>query len=66
MSFEASIRELETILKELESGELPLEKSIAAFEKGVSLVKECKKQLDTAQGKVTMLLEGIQNEKESN
>ncbi len=65
MNFEASLRELETIVKALESGELPLEKSIEAFEKGVSLVRECKSLLDSAEGKVTTLLEGIQNEKKA-
>ena len=64
MNFEDSLRELETIIKSLESGELPLEKSMEAFEKGVVLVKECKSLLDKAEGKVNTLLEGIQNEKE--
>ena len=64
MNFEDSLRELETIIKALESGELPLEKSMEAFEKGVVLVKECKSLLDKAEGKVNTLLEGIQNEKE--
>lgn len=64
MNFEDSLRELEIIIKSLESGELPLEKSMEAFEKGVVLVKECKSLLDKAEGKVNTLLEGIQNEKE--
>lgn len=64
MDFEASIRELESIVQALESGEMPLEKSMEAFEKGVCLVKECKKLLENAESKVTTLIEGIQNEKE--
>ncbi len=65
MNFEASIQELEKIVKSLESGDLPLEKSIAEFEKGIALVKNCKSLLDKAQGQVTTLIEGIQNEKEA-
>lgn len=64
MNFEASMQELEKIVKSLESGDLSLEESISEFEKGIALVKNCKSLLDKAQGKVTTLLEGIQNEKE--
>ncbi len=65
MNFEASIKELEKIVQSLESGDLPLEASIAEFEKGIQLVKNCKNLLDKAEGQVTTLIEGIQNEKKA-
>lgn len=64
MHFEESIRELEEIIKKLESGNLPIEKSIEAFEKGIGLVKECRKLLDTAQKQVNNLIGDISDAKE--
>lgn len=54
--FEANLQELERIVKELESGELPLEKALALFEKGVELSAACRKQLLEAQTRVEILL----------
>ena len=48
--FEKYLESLEGIVKELESGELSLEKSIDSFEKGVELYKNCKKNTCTAMG----------------
>jgi exodeoxyribonuclease VII small subunit len=45
-TFEASLNNLEKIVEELESKDLPLEKSLEMFEEGVGLYKECKKHLD--------------------
>ena len=47
---------MEAIVKELESGELPLEKSLELFEKGVKLSEACRKQLQEAETKVEILL----------
>jgi exodeoxyribonuclease VII small subunit len=55
-NFEDSLKKLETIVAQLEEGELPLEESLKLFEEGVSLSAVCKQELDTAEGKVQMLV----------
>jgi exodeoxyribonuclease VII small subunit len=55
-SFEESLKKLESIVDKLEKGELSLEDSLELFEEGVSLSTACKKELDTAEGKVQMLV----------
>ena len=55
-SFEAGLTELETVVKELENGELPLEQAIALFEKGVGLSDRCRQQLEEAETRVEILL----------
>lgn len=55
-SFEEGLQELETIVEQLEHGELPLEKSLELFEKGVKLSDTCRKQLQEAESKVEILL----------
>lgn len=55
-SFEEGLAELETIVEQLEHGELPLEKSLELFEKGVKLSDTCRKQLQEAESKVEILL----------
>lgn len=55
-SFEDSLRKLETIVEQLEKGELPLEESLKLFEEGVGLSAVCKQELDAAEGKVQMLI----------
>lgn len=52
MSFEESLQELETIVGSLESGKAPLEESITAYERGISLKKHCEKKLREAQSKI--------------
>jgi exodeoxyribonuclease VII small subunit len=44
-SFEASLEALERIVEQLESGDLPLEKSLELFEQGVRLSRECQERL---------------------
>ncbi|MTI14491.1 exodeoxyribonuclease VII small subunit [Sansalvadorimonas verongulae] len=56
-AFETSLRELEQTVRELESGDLPLEQSLKAFEKGIGLTRECQKALEDAEQKVRILLE---------
>ena len=53
MTFEENISELSKIVAELEKGELPLDKSVELYEKGIKLSEECKKELDTAKLKIT-------------
>ena len=47
--FESAIAELEKIVKQLEEGDLPLETSLALFERGVALSRYCHDQLGAAQ-----------------
>jgi exodeoxyribonuclease VII small subunit len=53
--FEAGLQELEQVVKQLESGDLPLEKALELFEKGVQLSESCRKQLEEAETRVEML-----------
>lgn len=55
-SFEESLKKLETIVDQLEKGDLSLEDSIKLFEEGVGLSAACKKELDEAEGKVQILM----------
>lgn len=55
-AFENSLVELEGVVKELEGGDLPLEKAIALFERGVQLSGTCRKQLEEAETRVEILL----------
>ena len=55
LSFEAGLNELEAVVKQLESGELPLDKSLELFEKGMQLSEMCRKQLEEAETKVELL-----------
>jgi exodeoxyribonuclease VII small subunit len=55
-SFEACLDELEKVVKELEAGDLPLEKSIELFERGMGLSESCRKQLEAAETRVDMLV----------
>lgn len=52
MSFEQALQELETIVTSLESGSAPLEDSIASYERGIALKKQCEKKLSEAQEKI--------------
>ena len=55
-TFEASLDELEKVVKELEAGDLPLERSLELFEKGMALSETCRKQLANAETRVEMLI----------
>lgn len=54
-NFEASLEELERIVKELEKGDLPLERSLLLFESGMKLSGECRKMLEEAETRVEIL-----------
>jgi exodeoxyribonuclease VII small subunit len=56
LSFEASLDELEKVVKELEAGDLPLERSLELFEKGMVLSDTCRKQLEEAETRVEVLI----------
>jgi exodeoxyribonuclease VII small subunit len=55
-TFEDSLKKLDEIVGQLENGNLPLEDSIKLFEEGVRLSGLCKQELETAEGKVQMLI----------
>ena len=55
-NFENALEELEQVVELLESGELPLDDSLAAFEKGVGLVKFCNHKLNEVERKVELLV----------
>lgn len=54
-SFEQAMAELEQLVEQMESGELPLEASVAAYQRGSALVKFCSGQLDKVEGQVKVL-----------
>lgn len=54
--FEASLEELERIVRELEQGELPLEQSLELFEQGVKLSRECQERLNQAERRIEILI----------
>ncbi len=58
MTFEYAMGRLEEIVRMLEGGNAPLDKSLAMFEEGVSLVKLCNSKLDSAEQKVKILTLG--------
>tara|TARA_B100000029_G_scaffold499009_1_gene568749 strand:+ start:1690 stop:1920 length:231 start_codon:yes stop_codon:yes gene_type:complete len=56
-SIESRLSELETILEELESGDLELDKALKKFEQGVKLSRECQKTLEDAELKIKILMD---------
>ena len=54
--FESDLEELEKVVRQLESGDLPLEQSLVLFEKGMSLSDACRKRLDEAETRIEILL----------
>ena len=54
--FESALEELEEVVDRLESGELSLEDSLTAFEKGVGLVRFCNQKLNEVEKKIEMLV----------
>ena len=57
MKFEEAMTKLEGEVKKLESGNMSLDESIAAFEEAVKLIGVCNKQLDDAERRVRLLTE---------
>ena len=55
-TFEASLKELETIVKQLEDGDMPLEESLKLFEAGVRLSRECRERLTNAERRIEVLM----------
>jgi len=55
-SFESGLQELEQIVKEMESGDLPLERALELYEKGMKLTERCRKQLEEAETRIEILV----------
>ena len=55
MSFEKKLKKIEEISNSLENGEIPLEKMIENFERGVKLIKECRLMLEETSKKIETL-----------
>lgn len=58
ISFEAALQELERIVQVMESGDAPLEESLANYERGMALLKTCQERLAAAEQKIRMLENG--------
>ena len=57
INFEEALQKLETIVEDLESGELSLENSLKSFEKGIKLARQCQEKLSKAELQVQKLIE---------
>lgn len=55
--FEAALEELEALVERMEGGELSLDESLAAFERGIHLTRRCQQALSEAEQRVQVLLE---------
>jgi exodeoxyribonuclease VII small subunit len=58
-SFEMALLELEAIVQKMESGEAPLEESLAAYERGMTLLRHCQETLTSAEQKLQTLEGGV-------
>ena len=56
LNLEKAMGELEDIVEQLEAGDLPLDKSLQQFEKGVKLSRDCQAALEAAEQKVEVLM----------
>ena len=65
-SFEEQMEDLEKIVGELEKGDLNLDDSVAKFEQGIKISKECNKILEEAEKKITILINKDGEMKEEN
>ncbi len=58
LSFEDALRALESVVRQLESGEVSLDKSIELYERGEALRKVCQARLDAAQARIEKIVAG--------
>jgi len=56
LTFEENLEQLETIVKELEKGEVPLDHAIDQFQKAMKLAKKCDEKLKSAESAVNQIL----------
>ena len=62
VSFEENIKELESIVKKLEGGEVSLDEMLGLFEEGIRRTKECTAKLKGAEQKITVLMKNVDGE----
>ena len=62
-TFEMAMKQLEQIVQELETGDIPLEKAIKKFEEGIQISKYCSEKLDASEKKITLLMQDSDGEK---
>ncbi|MDH5546878.1 MAG: exodeoxyribonuclease VII small subunit [Gammaproteobacteria bacterium] len=62
INFEQALSELESIVKQMEKGDMPLEDSLAAFEKGVELTRICQSALKEAEQRINILTQQPEGE----
>ena len=65
-NFEESMKKLESIVNELENGNLNLDESVEKFEEGMKIAKQCNTILEDSEKKITILLEEDRELKEEN
>ena len=56
ISFEKSLEKLKGIVEDLESGDLPLKESLEKFQSGIDIIKQCYKELETAELKIETII----------
>lgn len=62
LTFEQALRKLDEVVNHLEQGDCPLDESLALFEEGARLVKQCSNMLDSAEQKVAQLKKDMNGE----
>ncbi|WP_225763355.1 exodeoxyribonuclease VII small subunit [Stenotrophomonas sp. Marseille-Q4652] len=61
--FERSLEELEQLVEKMEAGDLSLEQSLSAYERGVGLYRQCQQALEQAELRVRLLTDPAQPDK---
>jgi exodeoxyribonuclease VII small subunit len=62
MNFEDALRALEKVVRDLEGGEVPLDESIALYERGEQLRRHCQARLDAAQARIEAIVQDSQGQ----
>lgn len=62
ITFEEALARLQEIARQLENGELPLERSLELFEEGIGLYKRCQSELQAAEGRISRLVQTLEGE----
>jgi len=55
MTYEQQLQQLETLIKQLENGDLSLDQALAAYEQGITLIRACQQQLEQAEQRIQLL-----------